>query len=320
MDINYQVTVAVLTYYPIREKLFATLRSILLQKNICFQIVIADDGSPNPMRAEIETFFAQENFTHYVLVHNQENRGTVYNVLSAVERSGSQYIKLISPGDMLGGETVLQEWVEAADKQHAGISFCDAVYYHMVNGHPCAVRGIAHPQNIRCYRRGNLEQARYRYVVLNELFLGAATLCRKDVLLEYLKEICGKAIYAEDHAYRLMAYDRIPVHYFPKSALIYESDTGISTSGNAAWLEKLHKDALACTQIILERPVVAGDKTAQIHRYLMMEKKKDPLSKIVKFLRVRGLLARKLKPKWMYRKTKKVLPTEFLEKVFVDLM
>lgn len=318
MDTNYQVTVAVLTYNPNKEKLFATLRSVLLQKNVHYQVVIADDGSRAPLTEEVKDFFAQHGFQDYVLVPNAENRGTVYNILSAAEHSSSPYVKPISPGDMLSGETVLQEWVAEASAEQAGLSFCDAVYYHAENGSPCAMQGIAHPQNVRCYRRRDFEQARYRYIVLNDLFLGAATLCHRDTLIRYLKEICGKAVYAEDHAYRLMAYDRVPVHYFQKTALIYESGTGISTSGNTEWLNKLYKDAAACTEILLARPVEDSDKTAQIYQYLEREKKKDPLSKIIKFIRVRGLLTRKLKPKWLYRKTRKDLPQAFMKKIFRD--
>lgn len=320
MDTNYQVTVAVLTYHPKQEKLFATLRSILLQKDIRFQIVIADDGSPDPLAKETETFFAKAGFTDYVLVHNLENQGTVCNVISAVQRSAAPYIKLISPGDMLGGETMLAQWVQEASRRQAGLSFCDSVYYYLEDGKPCPTSGIAHPQNVRCYLRQDFEKARYNYLVLHDLFLGASILCKRVLLLAYLNEIRGKAIYAEDHAYRIMAYDRVPVYYFPKAAVIYEFGTGISTNGNTVWLEKLYKDARACTKIIMERPIEPGDKTAITYRYLELEAKSDLLSKVRKFLRVRGLLMGKLKPKWMYRKTKKELPTDFLQKVFGEYM
>ena len=43
------VSVLVITYNPKKEKLMQTLNSILLQKGIKFEIVIADDGKNNPL-------------------------------------------------------------------------------------------------------------------------------------------------------------------------------------------------------------------------------------------------------------------------------
>lgn len=250
---SYKVSVAVVTYNPDRKKLLATLRSILLQKNIRFQIVIADDGSVEPEFAAAEQLFAQHGFTDYVLVHNEKNRGTVYNILSAIESSTGTYIKTISPGDMLGGEDVLREWTDFTERCGAVYSFTDAVCYKNEKGSVQAVECPAHPQIVSCYLDGDAEEARCRYLVFNDLFLGAALLCRRDVQLQYISEIAGKVVYAEDNIYRLMVCDRIPVCYFPCNTVVYEVGSGISTSGSSVWEERLHRDWDACTQLLMQR-------------------------------------------------------------------
>ena len=52
-------SVIVLNYHPDKDKLFATLRSILCQKDVSFEIILADDGSPDPLKPEIEAFMAE---------------------------------------------------------------------------------------------------------------------------------------------------------------------------------------------------------------------------------------------------------------------
>lgn len=316
MDTKYQATVAVVTYRPNREKLLATLRSILLQKNIRLQIVIADDGSADPCFESVETLFKMWGFSDYVLVANPENRGTVYNLFSAVEKSEGAYIKAISPGDLLASETILQEWVLQIERSGADVSFSDAVYYCMGQNGPEAVISDAHPQDVNCYLRGNTELARYQYVVLGDLILGAALLTRRSILHRYLLEICGKAIYAEDHAYRIMIYDRIPVHYFAKDAVVYEIGTGISTSGSTLWQERLERDAQACSQIIMQRPCDSKDRAAADFRYLYTYKRRGLISKIIKFIHVPRLLLQRVKSVLPSRKTGTNLPLVFLEQVF----
>lgn len=249
----YKVSVVVVTYNPSEKKLRDTLKSILLQKNIAYQIVIADDGSRTPRQDVSEALFAQCGFTDYEIVANPQNRGTVYNVLSGVERSTGQYVKVISPGDMLNGEDILYNWVADMEKENAQLSFSDAVCYGAEDGQFQLVQGTAHPKNITCYLEKDIAQIRRNYLIFDDLMLGAAIVCRRDVLLDYLRQIAGKVVYAEDNAYRLMVYDKIPMHYFAAEAVIYELGTGISTSGNDIWMQRLSKDWNACTQLLLAR-------------------------------------------------------------------
>ena len=44
---SFDVSVVILTYFPDKEKLLKTLKSVLLQKNVSYEILIADEGSDN---------------------------------------------------------------------------------------------------------------------------------------------------------------------------------------------------------------------------------------------------------------------------------
>ena len=48
------VSVIVLTYNPDREKLFATLNSIIIQENIDIEIIVSDDGSMHTYFSDIK--------------------------------------------------------------------------------------------------------------------------------------------------------------------------------------------------------------------------------------------------------------------------
>ena len=65
--IKYSVAVTVGTYNPIWKKLEATLRSILQQKNVNFQIIISDDGSKYNCFNEAKELFKKYGFSDYII-------------------------------------------------------------------------------------------------------------------------------------------------------------------------------------------------------------------------------------------------------------
>ena len=61
MQNKYEISVLVLTYNFIYNNLIKTLDSIISQKNINFEIVIADDGSENNHKKEIIDYFKDKD-------------------------------------------------------------------------------------------------------------------------------------------------------------------------------------------------------------------------------------------------------------------
>ena len=311
------VTVAVLTYNPDKEKLLATLGSVLLQKKVAFEVVIADDGSARKCFDDVRELFAEQGFSDYRIVENSENRGTVYNTKSAVAAARGKYVKLISPGDMLNGNDILHNWAETMEASGAVLSFADAVYYAPTENGLQAVVANANPSQVSCYEKADWEQGRYNYLICDDLFLGAATMCLREKLADYLEEIAGKVIYAEDNVYRLMAYDRVPVCYFRETAIIYETGLGVSTSGNSVWSKRLLDDWNACSQMLIKR--CSGQDPIDKKLLCLLKRKPDNLiKKLLLHIRVPGLLFFKLRNKISRRKTENVLPQEFLRQVMPD--
>lgn len=304
---NYKISVVVLTYNPQEAKLLATLRSILEQKDISFQIVVADDGSARPGMAVAEALFAEYGFQDYVLVANERNQGTVYNMHSGLERCTGEYVKAISPGDLLSGENVLRQWVDAMEAADAAVSCAEAVYYVTEDGSMKPVVRKTNPQYIRCYLNNQPERARYNYLVLDDLFLGAAIICRTDLQKAYIKELLGKVVYAEDHVYRLMAYDRIPMHYYPRCSVLYETSAGISTSGNDFWAKKLKADWDAADQLLLAR-CTGKDPVDKHLKKLICLPGNGWKAKLIKYLTVPGTLAYRLRCKLHPRSSVPQLP------------
>ena len=79
---KYNVSVVVLTYNAVWEKLRRTLDSIVVQRGLEFEIIVADDGSSVRSDDRITVFFAEKGFTAYKLVNAKENGGTVKNLFN----------------------------------------------------------------------------------------------------------------------------------------------------------------------------------------------------------------------------------------------
>ena len=124
-----QISIIVLTYNPNNEKLKQTLAAAIKQKNVCFEIIISDDGSANKDYSFLPEFMKDNGFLQYTLLEHPENRGTVQSCLDAVETARGEFVFLTSPGDFLYDETALLDLYEFAKKNAAPLCFGNAVYY-----------------------------------------------------------------------------------------------------------------------------------------------------------------------------------------------
>lgn len=252
---DYEVSVVVLTYNPVWEKLVATLKSIITQKNVSVQLVLSDDGSVENYFQKTREYLDNNGFYNYVMIANEKNEGTVVNTLHGVEAATGEFIKTISPGDCLTNDYVLVSWIKAMIADNVRWSFSDAIYYKSENENFSIVQDKAHPADICPYVRGKNEKCRWNYVVLDDIALGAAIMAKKQVMVKYLSRIVGKVKYAEDNIWRLMMFDGVVGGYYPYPAVFYETGSGVSTSGSDVWKKRLEEDWNEATKEMLSKGV-----------------------------------------------------------------
>lgn len=227
------VSVIVLTYFPDKCKLLSTLKSVLLQKNVSYEILIADDGSDNFYKSEIEEIMEKYKFTDYKFVTHQKNQGTVINFYDAVKQAKGEVIKPISPGDYLYSENTLFNVLKFMKENSADVAFGNLVYYYL-NDKFNAVnkKEPICDKPYFCYNNYNSEKIAKCLIKYSDFICGAALFYKTSVLLEGLSKIAGLVIYAEDSITQLFALEGKRILKTDEYVVFYEYGTGISTKKN----------------------------------------------------------------------------------------
>lgn len=238
------ISVLILQYNPDYTALQRTVESILNQKNISFEIVIADDGSVEDYMKQMRQYFQTKQFQKYCLVKNEQNKGTVKNLQTGLAKCKGRYVKCISPGDYLYKENTLDEMRNQMDRQNAKFLFGKLAFYS------CDTNGIhlyknQLPYYPDIYDTQNYDSIRKRFLIYQDNVPGAAACIDKELLVKLMKFIDGKVVYQEDVSFSLVTFLNEKMIYFHEYVVWYEYGNGASTSGNEVWVKRLQKDTLS---------------------------------------------------------------------------
>lgn len=237
---DIDISVCVLTYHPDMAKLFATLESIVCQQGCSFEIIIADDGTPNFNRSAVEAYFAQRNFHSYVIVANPYNKGTVKNTASAFPVMRGRYIKVISPGDFLYDETALVRMLRFVEYNQYQVAFGCTFYYQKIGEKNYEALGMLQPTNLESYRRKALFEIKKEYLIIPDFPVGGAFFTEAKLLISYTEMILGKIVYGEDCVYNIMIADGVELGFLDDNFIWYEKGPGVSWQ--AEWQPKICAD------------------------------------------------------------------------------
>lgn len=270
------VTVCVLTYNPDWTKFQNTLKSIICQKGVDFDIVISDDGSKNNCFDKAEKYLKENNFSAYCFIANKQNQGTVKNTISALQTIKSKYVKLISPGDFLYDETVLAKFTDFAEKNPAAAYFGNAVYYSTDEYGEIKIYETLHnPIDLKPWIEKDEKKIRRNYLYRSDYILGASLFCNKAVFWDYVKRLDGIVKYAEDMAFLLMIVNKIRVLYVNQPFVFYEYGVGIST--NNAMSNLVSVDLMSIYNILCIKKLIP--------KYLLYFRKDNSIqNKTIRFL------------------------------------
>jgi len=310
---KYEVTALVVSYRPEYEKLMMTIRSFILQKNISLQIVVADDGSPEDMFPELKSYFSEIGFEDYALVKNIKNQGTVKNVLSGLIRCEGEYVKILSPGDYMASGATLRNLVDYMVREK--ITICGSDYFcyrYNRDGKLVPLKEKLTP----CISGISGRKLRMNYLLNEDRFLGAATLCENKVLLEYMSMLDNEVKYAEDNCYRIMAYCGEAIGFYGKETVVYEVGTGVSTNNKDGWKPLWYKDWTAANNIMLRMKNNDAKLKKAFELHLNVQNM-NYCRKFLQYLRVRGLVLLKLvtKIRSKPRISSDTLPVEWINRL-----
>lgn len=242
--LQYQVSVVVCTYNPQWKKLKSTLASIVVQKNISFEIIITDDGSEKQHFDKIEKLFEELGFVNYQLFRQEHNVGTVKNYYDGICLTKGEYVYGISPGDMLYDETVLNRLYNFMKEKNAKVCFGNVVYYTNTDNKIEVLQDKLNAP-IRPWffdEEYPLKKVKEEFLLGNSI-IGAAFFRETETAKEYIGEMIGISKYTEDNTTTaFMLADGIRVHHFNEFVVWYEFGSGVSTSNSNKWQRLIERD------------------------------------------------------------------------------
>lgn len=256
MQKKYDVSIVVAQYNPDCGLLIKTIKSIIEQKNVRIQIIIADDGSKVDYFNIIENYLKKHGFYDYKFTKCDINSGTCINVRNAVEIADGEYVKLISPGDYLYEENTLHNWYKFCKKHNVIISYGTAIYYQEKNRKMQIIqKRCTQPALNYLYKIENddLKGKVVDNLVLCDCILGASYLCERRILEIYMNEICGRIKFCEDFSYRLMLLDGQRIVWYEKPVIYYSYGDGISSKSDSDGSPMLKRDEIEFDKLISQR-------------------------------------------------------------------
>lgn len=319
---NITVSVLLITYNANWDKLRTTLESILMQKGVAFEVIVADDGSKIRWDEALTEIFFKYQFDKYRLVNSKVNVGTVKNLYNGLQQVRGKYCKAISPGDMLYEEDTLRKWASFMDEHDGAMSFGDAVYYNCDESNRETTPEIQvlqvknAPANVDIFEG---EQKRKRvfvdYLLANDTILGATIMMRTDIMKEYLSRFVDRVKYAEDYMVRNLIFDNRKVLHYPKKTIWYEYGLGISTSKNDKWARLLFQDFESSNSIMAEEKIYADALSKKYAKFLKKDIQNGALRKIYKCLLFPGVIYWRIRGKVSGRMTPVDADKSFIEKL-----
>ncbi len=227
--------------------------SIACQKNVCLQVIIADDGSEKDYFAEEKTFLESSSVNDLFFSKNQENQGTVLNIWNAVQHAKYDCLSFLSPGDYYYDDNTLYRVLQLMKNNDYQFIFGKIAPYKYENGSLIMIEKQI-PFFIKPYisfmETGNYQIIQRNLVVFRDYIAGASFFWNKALFLTYLERIVRKVIYMEDIITLFALLDQVNMGFLNSYVVWYEYGTGVSTNHTRKWKKILDRDQKTFFQIL----------------------------------------------------------------------
>lgn len=240
---DIDVSIIVLLYNADCIKLERTIRSVINQQSVNFEVILTDDGSQINPHDMVKSILDKYQYTNYMFNRNEKNAGTIKNILSALKFARGKYIYLTSPGDMIFDEYTMKDFFDFAEKNQAKVCFGDYIPYNAQNNRVQIFEGVSHPPAPSVFEHPHSFFESKVYSLFGSSILGPSFFRTKEYATTYFTLASQSAKYVEDNTSIVFSLaEHIPIHHCNRHICWYEQGCGISTSGNAEWLKLGRKD------------------------------------------------------------------------------
>lgn len=250
------VSIIVATYNSEISKLRRTLSSILCQKDIHFEIIIADDGSLKHHQEELNDLIKKINKDNIITLYNKRNEGTIKNLLKAVKNAQGEYVFTIGPGDLIFDPYVLHDlYFMARQNDKCNIFFGNAVYYSYKNNKMNLYKGkVGKPRCPELYCDGKSIKEKKIAFFFGNYIIGASYLRRRETAVKYFELASKVGIYAEDMLSTSMALaENEDLIFLNRNTVWYEYGTGISTNSETKWVDVLYAEYIRLLDYLTDK-------------------------------------------------------------------
>ncbi len=166
------VSVIVCAYNPEIDELKTTLDSLVIQKDVEFEIVISDDGSEDNRFNYLKEYFNEQGFKNYKLKMNEVNNGTVASIIEGLSCSVGKYIYTMGQGDAFTDEYVLRDVYRFMSSKEAECIFTKLVPFEW-EGLEKKERRLSIPLFIGPWKKQNYKKIKENVIVFNDQISGA---------------------------------------------------------------------------------------------------------------------------------------------------
>ncbi|QDV26132.1 glycosyltransferase [Aureliella helgolandensis] len=129
---TYEVTVVMAVYRGI-DTLPVTLASIMQQEDVCFEVVLIDDGNTPVDREALISIAAP--YPNVRVIHNSANRGLTKSLIAGCEAASAPFIARIDNGDLMLPNTRLRQQADLLRAHpEVGIVGGETEFLDLING------------------------------------------------------------------------------------------------------------------------------------------------------------------------------------------
>lgn len=311
------ISVILLTYNSSFDRILCSLKSIISQKNVDYELIISDDNSDEDHFELIKKFLDDNQVHDYRLIKNNKNLGIINNLLSASKLSNARYVKHLGQGDMFYDELSLFHIFDMMNNNDASAFFSDAVYYNIKEKNIKTYSVRSYPQLIGAYIKNNRYAIKRNYLVFDDNILGAAVSYNTEKLIKYLSMISNITKMYEDNILRLMAFYDENIIYSSKPTILYEYGLGLSTV-NTDDNEKIYDEEFnAVNDLIIQ---LCENQSNKLYKQIIIHTKYDRvrkhsiIEKMNYYLQIPSFLFYRLLIENFPRKTKTMYGIDFIRK------